>query len=65
MIHAVLFEPGIAPNAGNIMRLCANTGTRLHLVGPLGFRLDDRRLRRAGLDYEAWRQQGFPGAAPA
>ncbi len=51
LIHVVLFEPEIAPNAGNIMRLCANAGAQLHLVGPLGFRLDDRRLRRAGLDY--------------
>ncbi|HET9700104.1 MAG TPA: tRNA (cytidine(34)-2'-O)-methyltransferase [Burkholderiales bacterium] len=47
----VLFEPEIPPNTGNIMRLCANTGARLHLVGPLGFRLSNQRLRRAGLDY--------------
>lgn len=47
----VLYEPEIPPNAGNIIRLCANTGARLHMVAPLGFRLDDRRLRRAGLDY--------------
>lgn len=47
----VLYEPEIAPNAGNIIRLCANTGGHLHLVAPLGFRLDDRRLRRAGMDY--------------
>jgi len=47
----VLYEPEIAPNAGNIIRLCANAGARLHLVAPLGFRLDDRRLRRAGMDY--------------
>ena len=51
MIHVVLYEPEIPPNTGNIMRLCANTGARLHLVEPLGFALDDRRLRRAGLDY--------------
>ena len=54
MFHVVLFQPEIAPNVGNIMRLCANTGCHLHLVGPLGFQLDDRRLRRAGLDYREW-----------
>ena len=47
----MLFEPEIPPNTGNVIRLCANTGTVLHLVGPLGFRLDARSLRRAGLDY--------------
>jgi tRNA (cytidine/uridine-2'-O-)-methyltransferase len=47
----VLFQPEIPPNTGNIIRLCANTGARLHLVGPLGFRLDARAVRRAGLDY--------------
>jgi tRNA (cytidine/uridine-2'-O-)-methyltransferase len=51
MLNVALFEPEIPPNAGNISRLCAATGTRLHLIGRLGFRLDDRRLRRAGLDY--------------
>lgn len=51
MLNVVLFEPQIPPNTGNIIRLCANTGTRLHLVGPLGFSLDDARLKRAGLDY--------------
>lgn len=51
MFHIVLFEPEIAPNTGNIIRLCANTGANLHLIKPLGFRLDDRKLRRAGLDY--------------
>jgi tRNA (cytidine(34)-2'-O)-methyltransferase len=50
-LHVVLFEPEIPANAGNVMRLAANTGARLHLVGPLGFVLDDARLRRAGLDY--------------
>ena len=54
MIHVVLFEPEIPPNTGNIIRLCANTGARLHLVHPLGFRLDDRQLRRAGLDYHEY-----------
>jgi tRNA (cytidine/uridine-2'-O-)-methyltransferase len=51
MIHLGLLEPQIAPNTGNIARLCAATGTRLHLIGRLGFRLDDRSLRRAGLDF--------------
>ena len=51
MLHVGLFEPEIPPNTGNIMRLCANTGCGLHLVRPLGFTLDDRQLRRAGLDY--------------
>jgi len=51
MFDIVLFEPEIPPNTGNIIRLAANTGCRLHLVKPLGFRLSDRRLKRAGLDY--------------
>lgn len=51
MIDVVLYEPEIPPNTGNIIRLCANTGARLHLIEPLGFALDDARLRRAGLDY--------------
>ena len=51
MIQVVLFEPEIPPNAGNVIRLCANTGAALHLVKPLGFRLDDKSLRRSGLDY--------------
>jgi tRNA (cytidine/uridine-2'-O-)-methyltransferase len=51
MFNIVLFEPEIPPNTGNIIRLCANTGSRLHLIKPLGFELDDKRLRRAGLDY--------------
>jgi tRNA (cytidine/uridine-2'-O-)-methyltransferase len=51
MLHVLLFEPEIPPNTGNIIRLCANTGARLHLIEPLGFTLDDARLRRAGLDY--------------
>lgn len=51
MLHIVLFQPEIPPNTGNIIRLCANTGARLHLIRPLGFELDDKRLRRAGLDY--------------
>ena len=51
MFHVVLFEPEIPPNTGNVIRLCANTGARLHLVRPLGFALDHARMRRAGLDY--------------
>ena len=51
MLHVALWEPEIPPNTGNIARLCAATGAILHLVGRLGFRLDDRHLRRAGLDY--------------
>jgi tRNA (cytidine/uridine-2'-O-)-methyltransferase len=51
VLHLALWEPEIPPNTGNVARLCAATGTRLHLVGRLGFHLDDRRLRRAGLDY--------------
>ncbi len=54
MLNIVLYQPEIPPNTGNIIRLCANTGCRLHLVKPLGFELDDKRLRRAGLDYEEW-----------
>ena len=54
MLHIALFEPEIPPNTGNIMRLCANTGCTLHLVEPLGFSLDDRQLRRAGLDYREY-----------
>jgi tRNA (cytidine/uridine-2'-O-)-methyltransferase len=54
VFDVVLYQPEIPPNTGNIIRLCANTGSRLHLVHPLGFDLDDARLRRAGLDYHEW-----------
>ncbi len=54
MFNLILFRPEIPPNTGNIIRLCANTGTALHLVKPLGFSLDDAPLRRAGLDYHEW-----------
>lgn len=54
MIQIVLHRPEIPPNTGNVIRLCANTGARLHLIGPLGFELDDARLRRAGLDYHEY-----------
>ena len=54
MLHVVLFQPEIPPNTGNVIRLCANTGAALHLVRPLGFELDDAKLRRAGLDYHEY-----------
>ena len=54
MLDIVLFEPEIPANTGNIIRLCANSGAHLHLIQPLGFELDDKRLRRAGLDYHEW-----------
>jgi tRNA (cytidine/uridine-2'-O-)-methyltransferase len=53
-LNVVLYEPEIPPNTGNIIRLCANTGAHLHVIEPLGFQLDDKRLRRAGLDYHEW-----------
>lgn len=52
MFNIILYQPEIPPNTGNIIRLCANTGCQLHLIHPLGFELDDKRLRRAGLDYK-------------
>ncbi len=54
MLHVVLYEPEIPANTGNIIRLCANTGAQLHLIQPLGFALEDKKLRRAGLDYHEW-----------
>ena len=51
MFHVILYRPEIPPNTGNVIRLCANTGCRLHLIEPLGFELDEPRLKRAGLDY--------------
>jgi len=54
MFNIVLYQPEIPPNTGNIIRLCANTGCRLHLIEPLGFDLSDKQLRRAGLDYHEW-----------
>ena len=54
MFNIALFEPEIPPNTGNIIRLCANTGCQLHLIHPLGFELDDARLKRAGLDYQEY-----------
>ena len=67
MFHIVLVEPEIPPNTGNVIRLAANTGCTLHLVEPLGFSMDDRLLRRAGLDYheyaEVRRHAELAGAA--
>ena len=54
MFHIALFEPEIPPNTGNIIRLCANTGVTLHLIEPLGFNLEDKQLKRAGLDYHEY-----------
>jgi tRNA (cytidine/uridine-2'-O-)-methyltransferase len=54
MLNIVLHRPEIPPNTGNVIRLCANTGARLHLIGPLGFALDDAKLKRAGLDYHEY-----------
>ena len=51
MLNVVLFQPEIPPNTGNIIRLCANSGFQLHLIEPLGFSIEDKRLKRAGLDY--------------
>lgn len=54
MFHVVLVKPEIPPNTGNVIRLCANTGAQLHLIEPLGFELDDSKLKRAGLDYHEY-----------
>ncbi len=54
MFNVILYQPEIPPNTGNVIRLCANTGARLHLIRPLGFDLDDKQLRRAGLDYHEY-----------
>ena len=54
MFDVILYQPEIPPNTGNVIRLCANTGARLHLVAPLGFTLEDKQLRRAGLDYHEY-----------
>jgi len=65
MFDIVLYQPEIPPNTGNVIRLCANTGSHLHLIEPLGFRLDDRQLRRAGLDYHEYTQvRVHPGWGP-
>lgn len=54
MFHIALYQPEIPPNTGNIIRLCANTGSELHLIHPLGFEVDNTKLKRAGLDYADW-----------
>jgi len=56
LLHIVLYQPEIPPNTGNIIRLAANIGARLHLIEPVAFELDDKRLRRAGLDYGEWKE---------
>jgi tRNA (cytidine/uridine-2'-O-)-methyltransferase len=56
MFHIVLVAPEIPPNTGNVIRLCANTGSKLHLIEPLGFSMDDKQMRRAGLDYHEYAQ---------
>jgi tRNA (cytidine/uridine-2'-O-)-methyltransferase len=65
VFHVVLYQPEIPPNTGNIIRLCANTGSRLHLIEPLGFELDDSRLRRAGLDYHEFAEVAVHGSLDA
>jgi tRNA (cytidine/uridine-2'-O-)-methyltransferase len=65
MFHVVLHQPEIPPNTGNLMRLCVNTGNRLHLIEPLGFTLDDARLRRAGLDYREYAEVSIYSSFPA
>ena len=61
VFHVLLYQPEIPPNTGNVIRLCANTGARLHLIEPLGFDLSDRQLKRAGLDYHEYaRMQVHP-----
>jgi len=59
MLNIILFEPEIPPNTGNIIRLAANTGCLLHIIKPMGFEFDDKRLRRAGLDYHEWAEVKF------
>ncbi|NLC36652.1 MAG: tRNA (uridine(34)/cytosine(34)/5-carboxymethylaminomethyluridine(34)-2'-O)-methyltransferase TrmL, partial [Alcaligenaceae bacterium] len=65
MFHIVLVSPEIPPNTGNVIRLAANTGAFLHLVRPLGFELDDARLKRAGLDYHEWARMQVHEDLPA
>ena len=60
MFHIVLVEPEIPPNTGNVIRLAANTGCTLHLIEPLGFSMEDRLMRRAGLDYHEYTQVPVP-----
>ena len=62
MFSLILYEPEIPPNTGNIIRLCANTGVQLHLIEPLGFELDEPRLKRAGLDYDEYAKVSTHGS---
>nr|WP_282571270.1 tRNA (cytidine(34)-2'-O)-methyltransferase [Methylonatrum kenyense] len=65
-MHVLLYQPEIPPNTGNVIRLCANSGASLHLIEPLGFTMEDRQLRRAGLDYHEWaRVRRHPDLATA
>jgi len=65
VFNVLLYEPEIPPNTGNIIRLCANMGAALHLIKPLGFDLDDKKLRRAGLDYREWASMQTHESLPA
>lgn len=65
MFDVILHQPEIPPNTGNVIRLCANTGARLHLIAPLGFDLDDRQLKRAGLDYHEYASLHVHGSLAA
>lgn len=65
MFDVILYQPEIPPNTGNVIRLCANTGARLHLIRPLGFDIDDKQLRRAGLDYHEYAQMRVHDALDA
>ena len=65
MFHIILFQPEIPPNTGNVIRLCANTGCQLHLIRPLGFDMEDKKLRRAGLDYHEWAAVQIHDSYPA
>ena len=65
MFDVLLYEPEIPPNTGNVIRLCANAGARLHLIRPLGFELDDARLKRAGLDYHEYAELKVHDSLPA
>ncbi|MDQ3511465.1 MAG: tRNA (cytidine(34)-2'-O)-methyltransferase [Pseudomonadota bacterium] len=65
MFDVILYQPEIPPNTGNVIRLCANSGARLHLVAPLGFSLEDKQLRRAGLDYHEYAPVQLHGSLDA
>ncbi len=62
MFEVILYQPEIPPNTGNVIRLCANTGANLHLIRPLGFNLDDKQLKRAGLDYHEYASMKVHGS---